>query len=312
MRRIPATGIVRHLDDQCIGCSYCILKCPYDVPNIQRAPWHRPRWRHVSQSALAAGEAPACVQACPTHAIRVVTVISSINRGGRPRPTRPLVLAARPPAGALPVRRRCISPEARCRPPLGGGPGPPAAAAAALAPGLMLTDAAGREALRRGSRAAGRPSRRPAAGALGATAPASGFLASLSAGVGPGELLLSLLHLGRPAAGLADRFSGWAPVVAQPRGHALRRRLSLAAGPALCLRPANTSRPGGYATRGCARPFPARSWFMRTRRREFWRPYTGSRHRRPMDFAWFTSAQPRASRRARARPAPRPAGRHRA
>ena len=26
------TGIVRHLDDQCIGCSYCILKCPYDVP----------------------------------------------------------------------------------------------------------------------------------------------------------------------------------------------------------------------------------------------------------------------------------------
>lgn len=27
----PLTGIVRHLDDQCIGCQYCILKCPYDV-----------------------------------------------------------------------------------------------------------------------------------------------------------------------------------------------------------------------------------------------------------------------------------------
>src|ERR1044071_186848 len=28
----PVTGIVRHLDDQCIGCQYCVMKCPYDVP----------------------------------------------------------------------------------------------------------------------------------------------------------------------------------------------------------------------------------------------------------------------------------------
>ena len=30
----PVTGIVVHLDDQCIGCSYCVLKCPYDVPKF--------------------------------------------------------------------------------------------------------------------------------------------------------------------------------------------------------------------------------------------------------------------------------------
>ena len=28
----PATGIVKHLDDQCFGCQYCTLACPYDVP----------------------------------------------------------------------------------------------------------------------------------------------------------------------------------------------------------------------------------------------------------------------------------------
>ena len=35
----PVTGIVRHLDDQCIGCQYCVLKCPYDVPRSGRRKW---------------------------------------------------------------------------------------------------------------------------------------------------------------------------------------------------------------------------------------------------------------------------------
>ena len=29
----PVTGIVRHLDDQCFGCQYCTLACPYDAPS---------------------------------------------------------------------------------------------------------------------------------------------------------------------------------------------------------------------------------------------------------------------------------------
>lgn len=69
----PLTGIVRHLDDQCIGCSYCILKCPYDVPKFN-ARLGIVRKCDMCHQRLAVGEAPACAQACPTQAIRIVNV----------------------------------------------------------------------------------------------------------------------------------------------------------------------------------------------------------------------------------------------
>lgn len=69
----PLTGIVRHLDDQCIGCQYCILKCPYDVPKYSHAKGIV-RKCDLCSGRLAANEAPACVQACPQRAIRVTVV----------------------------------------------------------------------------------------------------------------------------------------------------------------------------------------------------------------------------------------------
>ncbi|BET65140.1 hypothetical protein ASA1KI_00580 [Opitutales bacterium ASA1] len=78
----PATGIVRHLDDQCIGCSYCILKCPYDVPKFSRR-LGIVRKCDMCHGRLSAGEAPACVQACPTHAIRITRVPTSVDRVSR-------------------------------------------------------------------------------------------------------------------------------------------------------------------------------------------------------------------------------------
>lgn len=72
----PLTGIVRHLDDQCIGCQYCVLKCPYDVPKYN-ARLGIVRKCDLCHQRLAHGEAPACAQACPTQAIRVVVVTTS-------------------------------------------------------------------------------------------------------------------------------------------------------------------------------------------------------------------------------------------
>lgn len=72
----PVTGIVRHLDDQCIGCQYCVMKCPYDVP--QYLPERGiVRKCDMCQGRLAHGEAPACVQACPNGAIRIELVQKS-------------------------------------------------------------------------------------------------------------------------------------------------------------------------------------------------------------------------------------------
>ena len=67
------TGIVRHLDDQCIGCQYCVLMCPYDVPKYSEARGIVRKCDLCAQR-LDVGEAPACVQACPNEAIRITIV----------------------------------------------------------------------------------------------------------------------------------------------------------------------------------------------------------------------------------------------
>jgi formate dehydrogenase iron-sulfur subunit len=66
----PITGIVSHLDDQCIGCQYCTFTCPYEVPQYN-AKRGIVRKCDMCSGRLAAGEPPACVQACPTEAIAI-------------------------------------------------------------------------------------------------------------------------------------------------------------------------------------------------------------------------------------------------
>ena len=69
----PLTGIVHHLDDQCIGCQYCVFTCPYEVPQYS-ARLGIVRKCDMCAGRLAADEAPACVQACPNEAIAIRVV----------------------------------------------------------------------------------------------------------------------------------------------------------------------------------------------------------------------------------------------
>jgi len=101
----PVTGIVRHLDDQCIGCGYCVLKCPYDVPKYSKR-LGIVRKCDMCQGRLAHGEAPACAQACPTQAIRIV-VVSKVQAHASAAPTaRQAAASTGATAMPPPIRRR--------------------------------------------------------------------------------------------------------------------------------------------------------------------------------------------------------------
>lgn len=178
----PITGIVRHLDDQCIGCQYCTLACPYDVPKFH-AKKGIVRKCDMCGDRLRAGEAPACVQACPHEAIRITVVdrdeVLALAQAGEFLP------AAFDPAYTAPTTLYLSSHPADLRP---ADPSPlkPEPAHAPLVVMLVLTQlAVGGFLVELAARLAG----------LGDPSP---LHLGMALGLGYVGLGASLWHLGRP------------------------------------------------------------------------------------------------------------------
>lgn len=68
--KVTETGAVVYDADKCVGCRYCMIGCPYDVPKYE---WDKV-FPSVMKCQLCAGkleknESPSCVSVCPTGAL---------------------------------------------------------------------------------------------------------------------------------------------------------------------------------------------------------------------------------------------------
>jgi len=69
MTKDPVTGIVSHEPSDCIGCRYCIVACPFGVPQFEfDNPFPKLLKCQLCKQRLAKGQIPACADVCPTGA----------------------------------------------------------------------------------------------------------------------------------------------------------------------------------------------------------------------------------------------------
>ncbi len=63
-----SNGIVDFVQDHCIGCGYCIIGCPFDIPRISDKD-NKAYKCTLCSDRVNVGLEPACVKTCPTGAI---------------------------------------------------------------------------------------------------------------------------------------------------------------------------------------------------------------------------------------------------
>jgi formate dehydrogenase iron-sulfur subunit len=66
-------GPILYDADRCIGCRYCIMACPFDIPKFEWEGGMSPvigKCQLCAHQRLAEGRIPACVESCPTGALK--------------------------------------------------------------------------------------------------------------------------------------------------------------------------------------------------------------------------------------------------
>jgi formate dehydrogenase iron-sulfur subunit len=57
-------------DTNCMGCRYCMVSCPFDIPKFEYNSWNpKVQKCNLCWDRLREGEQPACVDACPEEAL---------------------------------------------------------------------------------------------------------------------------------------------------------------------------------------------------------------------------------------------------
>lgn len=88
--RRSRTGAVVHDESKCMGCRYCMLACPYDIPKFE---WEKTapliKKCTLCYDRLVAGLAPSCSKTCPTGATKFGERDSLLAEAGRRLKARP-------------------------------------------------------------------------------------------------------------------------------------------------------------------------------------------------------------------------------
>lgn len=91
---VAEDGTVQHSDELCVGCGRCVHHCPYGAPSLNKVTGYSQKC-DACLELRREGRNPACVDACPTRALRFGPLAQWKQDGGTPCDGLPFL----PPSG---------------------------------------------------------------------------------------------------------------------------------------------------------------------------------------------------------------------